>query len=270
MNDYQLAQQIKYLLEKIVWPTPVSGFEVGDLVFGAKGRVTVFAGTPTQEQIPKVFPAAMVLIGTGVPDEEAPELVKQEFTVIGAVSVMGDPMGQQAIIGGPAADLGKSAGKGIAEINTQVRNAIKNLTTMDGAKILMSQVSIDVPAVIAGRHLVIAEISVEALCTTDLHYSAPQELSKSVNTWTWKGATHCRGRFDFKQYRLGYLTGLTPPATAADATMVESPVTTETITHSALSGKTYSIFADYSARKQASGEHQIEGSSAGNEVGAYV
>lgn len=257
MNPFQMALQIRHKLRTVVWPTGA-----GDLVFGARGAI-VFAGTPTEEQIPPGFPWCLVGLGTGDPDEDHPELITQTFNLITGVDVAGDPMGEHSIIGGAVANLGKSVGRGIAEVGVRVRAAVQNLTGMDGAKILLTATAIDTPTAFGrGRHLTIDEHTLTALCTSDLHYAAPQVIAHDGTDWTWTGG-HCSSRFDFLQYRLVRKTGFEPGTGPSDGTTVYTG-TPATFTGVATNGNTYTVFCDYNARKGST----IDGSS-GVEVGSY-
>ncbi len=265
MNPWQMAQQIKHKLKAVVWPLAPSG--TTEVVFGDQG-VTVFAGTPTEEQIPPGFPWCLVGIGTGTADEDSPDLLEQQFALITGVDVAGDPMGEHSIIGGAVADLGKSVGRGIAEVAARVRAAVENLTGADGARIMLSTTSIDTPSALGrGRHLTIDEHTMTAICTSDLQYSAPQVVRHDLGeaeVWNWEGA-HCSNRFDFVQYRLVRKAGITASTDPTDGTVIYTG-TAATTTQTATSGFTYTVFADYSSRKQTS---VIEGSSSA-EVGSYL
>lgn len=251
MNSWQMAQQLKHELEQVTWLTGAA-----DVVFGTLNRVRVTAGEPTQEQLPEGYPFALVILQSGVPDEDDPDLIVQTFDVLACVSVLGDPMGEAAIIGSAADDLGKSPGRGVAEVAARVLAAIGDLTGADGAKIKVTVTRTGTPTILAGPHVVIDERTVTALCTDQLHYAAPQEIAVSGSTWTWVGA-HCSDRFDFKQYRLVWKTGATPPTDPDDGTTVYTG-TAATATHSPLGSKSYVVFADYSARQQSG---VVEGSS---------
>ena len=123
MNSWQLAQQIKHELGLVAWD---SGSR--DVVFGPR-NVLVYAGALGEDQHPPGFPFALVTVGSGSPDPDDPDLIEQQFGIIAAVQVVGDPMGQGAIIGSSRADYGKSAGAGIAEVGERVRYAIERLNT---------------------------------------------------------------------------------------------------------------------------------------------
>ena len=264
MNPWQMAQQIKHKLTTVAWTVGAT-----DVVFGTRG-VHVFAGRPTEEQIPAGFPWALVGIDGGNADPDHPEFITQTYSILSAADVAGDPMGEQAIIGGSAANLGKSVGRGVGEIAERIRSAVGDLVGSDGSKVLLSLTSTGSPTPIGrGRHLVLDEHTLTALCTSSLHYAAPQHLaltSGSADAWTWQGA-HCSDRFDFIQYRFYEHTSImTGPGAAASGTPVLVYTgTSAAATRTKVTGRYYHVFADYASRKQSG---VIEGNSS-VEVGSY-
>lgn len=261
MNPCQMAQQIKDELQAVVWADGAA-----DVVFGARS-VFVFAGVPPNEDtIPPGFPFALVTIDSGSMDEDHPELISQGFTIISAAEVAGDPLGEFAVIGGSRANMGKSAGAGVAEVAERVRAAVQDLTGYDGAKVLLSAAATGAPAALGqGRHIAFDELSLTALCTSQPHYAAPQELVRSGDNWTFEGA-QCSSRFDFLQFRLMYKSGSAPGETPADMTASVWTGTSEVFTYSPTGSRTYSLFADYAPR----GGAVVVNSSKGNLVGTYV
>ena len=258
MNPWQMAQQIKHKLQAAVWP---SGS--GEKVFG-DNEVIVTSGTPTQEQIPSAFPAALVVVGGGAPDPASPDLIVQSFSVTAIVSVTGDPMGESAVIGSSVSELGKSAGRGMSEISERVRATIEDLTGADGAKILLSGTDIDTPTTLGGAHFVYEDFMLSALCTSALHYESPQQIAHDSGTWSWEG-THCSNRFDFKQYRLVRKSGSSPSTSPSDGVLLYTGEDAAAVRGSS-SGNAYTVFADYASRKQSG---VSEGSSS-VEVGSYM
>ena len=262
MNPWQMAQQLKHKLAAAVWSSGAA-----DEVFGARG-VHIFSGTPTEEQIPAGFPWCMVGFGSGDADPENPEFLTQTYNILTAAEVSGDPLGEQALIGGATANPGKSVGRGVAEIAERVRATVGDLVGSDGAKILVSSVSTGSPTLIGtGRHIVLDELTVSALCTSALHYAAPQQIKRASTTWTWEGA-HCSGRFDFKQYHFGYANSAAP-ASPDDFDVDVYTGTAATTTHTVVGSKFYGVFAEYSSRKHSSGSFQVEGTSEA-EVGSLL
>ena len=136
-------------------------------------------------------------------------------------------------------------------------------TGADGAPIQLVSTAISSPFVEGNlRHIVFDEHTLTALCTSELHYSAPQEITESGDTWTWLGP-HCSDRFDFLQYRLVHKTGAIP-ANPADGTTVYTG-TAATTSHVPLPGETYVAFADYNGRSGST----VDGSS-DPEVGSIL
>ena len=232
--------------------------------------MAVFAGTPTEEQIPPGFPWCLVGIGTGTPDESHPELIEQQFNVITGVDVAGDPLGEFSIIGGSVAEFGKSVGRGIGEITERVRFAVQNLTGADGAKIMVSATAIDTPTPLGrGRHLVIDEHTLTAICTSQLHYASPQHFAHNGTGFTWEG-THVSDRYDFYQYEIMEKTGETTPSTGPSDGVSIYTGTAATFTPFAVSNTPYSytVFAEYSSRAGTAATAQEGNSDA--EVGSYI
>lgn len=257
MNPNQMAQQLKHALATVEWPG-------GDVVFGASS-VLVYAGTITADQHPPAFPFALVTIGAGTPDRDDPELLEQSFSILTAVEAAGDPMGEHAIIGSARAAAGSSRGAGLAEVAERVRSAVQKLTTYTGGALIVSGSGAGAPSALGnGRHVAFDEFRVQALCTSQPFFTAPQRLRLVGDTWSWRGSP-CSDRFDFVQFRLGYVSGDTPAASIDD---MEGFVYTGTATeHSAapVPGRVYHLFADYRSR----GAGTFDASSA-PELGSYL
>ncbi len=257
MNPWQFAQQIKHQLQVVRWSS-------GDraLVFGRNG-VAVFAGEPSESQIPNAFPWALVGIAGGDFDEDDPEIVYQRFDILIGAEVAGDPLGEFALIGGAAANLGRSAGRGASELAERVRAAVQDLNGSDGAKILLSGTETGTPAVMGqGRHLVLERMTVEAVCHSRVEYAAPQNLRWVNGTWQWAGE-HCSRRHDFLQFRLLRKAGAEQSKDASDGVVLYTGTAPEWEGVQA-NGWTYTVFADYCSR----GNGTIEGTSP-PDVGAW-
>lgn len=260
MNPWQLAQQIKHELEQVTWP-----HGSGDVVFGTRG-VFVYAGAqPSEEQHPPGFPFALVTIGGGSPDADEPGLIEQQFSVVVAVEVAGDPMGEFAVIGSSRTDYGKSAGAGVAEVSERVRSVIEDLTAYDGAAVVVSGAGTGATQTMGkGRQIALEEFTVTALCTSAPRYTAPQELRLAGDTFSWVG-DWCSPRFDFVQFRLGWVAGTEPVTTVADldAILYSGPEIEFAVAPAA--GRVYQVFADYNGH----GGTVPTGSSS-NELGSYL
>jgi len=265
MNPWQMAQQIKHELETVVWGT------AGDVVFGNQGSVVVFEGAPNADQIPNAMPAALVVISDYDSDDDHPDVLTQQFQVMIAAEVAGDPMGEFAIIGGSAPDLDESSGRGTHELAERVRHALNTLTGADGAKVILSGGGGGGAAPLGdGRHVAWTQCNFEAVCTSQLAYAAPQHLAYAGagggHAWTWEGA-HCSDRFDFVRYQIEGNASGTPPETLGSGDIVFYQGTAATSAFVGSSGYGYTVFAEYSARGYAGGS--AEGSSV-KETGTTV
>ncbi len=259
MNPWQMAQQLKHLLEQARWPTGS-----GDLIFGsATQRIAVFSGTPTDRQIPPAFPWCLIEIAEAEADEDSPDLLTQTFRLIVAAEVAGDRMGEAAVIGGAAPNLGKSAGRGVTELASEVRRTVGSLTGMDGARVIVSAASSGPVAPLStGGHVAMADVSLRAMCTSLPHYAAPQRLRYNVTRWEWDG-DHCAARYDFLRYRVLRKNGTHPSSNPSDGTVVYTG-TEARWTGSQISGQIYTVFAQYNSR----GGTAVEASS-DPDVGSY-
>lgn len=266
MNARQMAQQIKHELELAVWPESPSA-----VVFGTR-LVFLVAGLPEEDELPGAFPFALVNIGSGTADPDDPNLLEQTFDVLTVADVSGGRLGEAALIGGAKSALGSSANRGVLELNDRVRSAVSDLTGSDGAKLFLHSASTGSPVRLGrGRHLAIGETSFLGWVTAAPSYAHPTKLARSGSTWTWAGGDsgvrgHCSGRFDFIQYRLGYVAGSTPAESPGDLDVIVYTGTDASTSHAAVADKSYSIFADYGVR----GGTQIQGSSDGREIGVFL
>ena len=269
MNPWQMAQQIKHVLATVKWEKDATPSQGPQVVFGERG-VHVFAGTPTEEQIPAGFPWCLVSIDGGDVDPYDSSLLTQHYTILTAAEVAGDPLGEFSIIGGSASSLGKSVGRGVAEVDERVRAAVGDLKGSDGAKISLALFSMGTPTPIGhgGRHMVLSEHTLRARCTSSLNYAAPQELKYQVagNHWSWEGS-HCSDRYDFRQYRLFESENIMTVPTTAQGQIEKYKGTAAQVPGIFRdTEKFYTVFADYSSRGQTG---VIEGSNT-SEVGSYV
>ncbi len=151
----------------------------------------------------------------------------------------------------------------MTEISERVQFAAQSLTGADGARLLVSAANSGPTSTLGdGRHLAMRALSLEAVCTSQPYFAAPQIVTESGGSWTWEG-THCSNRFDFLQYRLIEKIGSTPSTDPSDGATVAT-VTVPAATYTTKSGYVYTVFADYNAR----GGGTVERSS-DPEVGSY-
>ena len=252
-----MAQQLKKFLQEVTWPQGTQ-----NVVFGPRG-VAVFAGEPTENQIPPQDPWVLVGATDAEHDDDHPELFDQTFTLICGVLVFGDELGEHAVIGGSTPDLSKSDGRGSMEVEERVRAAINGKVSADGSAMQVVFSGRGTPRPLAdGRHLVVSEQTVQAMCSSELYFAAPQRIKKSGSTYSWDG-THCEARFDFKQYRFVSKAGNIPSADPSDGTLL---YTGPNSSWSGAATGVVTVFADYNSR---TGRADLDGTS-GPEVGSYL
>jgi len=255
-----MAEQIRHVLAAATWPEGAA-----ELVFGDR-MVMIAAGIPAEDELPGAFPFALVNVGGGTADPDDPNLLEQSYDVLTVAEVAGSRMGEHALVGGAKSALGSSANRGVLELDERVRDALKDLKGADGASIeLVSTASGAVTGLGRGHHMAIGQTTFTGWVTAAPSYTPPSRLAESGGTWTWTGG-QCSSRFDFIQYRLGYVDGSAPAQKPGDLDTVVYTGTAVTTSHTPVAGKAYSIFADYGSR----GGSAIEGSSDGREVGAFT
>lgn len=260
MNSWQLAQQLKHLLASVTWQ---DGSQ--NVVFGPRSVIVYAGSTPTEDEMLPAFPFALVTIDSATPDDSAEELLMQQFTIVTAVEVAGDPLGEFSVIGSSRADLGKSAGAGIAEVSERVRFALQDLTGINGAPVRVAGSGTSAPQSLGrGRHLAFEQFMVTAMCSSQPFYAPPQQFRLVGTNFEWVG-THCTNRFDFLRYRVGYVAGSTPAANPSAATIVYTGTAPSYNIGALLPGFTYSVWADYSPR----GTGTVAASSDGSVIGSH-
>lgn len=257
MNPGQLARQIRFALQNLEWSQ-------GARVFGPEDLV-VFAGdTPPASAIPTRMPCVLIGIGTREHDQDHPEWIQQTFQVLTLQLAFGDRFGESVVLGSNRADLANSAGAGLEEIGSKVRDGLQDLTGADGASVLITATSNTASAVMEnGRHVAYERLEFQAACTSQELYAVPQNLVQNGSVWSWTGS-HCSTRYDFVQFHLGYVTGSEPAAAYSDLEGIIYSGTAPTVDVAAPSGRTYSVFAEYNPRGDGARAH-----SRGDILGAF-
>lgn len=125
MNRWQVARQLRYLLNKRKW----EGNGANELVLGA--RVT--AG-PTEAGYDDLrLPFAFILPVGGPADDEEPGLWQESFLFTLVAGVEGDEMGEESLIGAARSRAqASSAGRGLFELEEELFAALNVLTTQFG------------------------------------------------------------------------------------------------------------------------------------------
>lgn len=239
MNPNQLAQQLKHEILRLTWPS-------SEHVFGPATVAVVADAPPTEEQYPPAFPFAFIRIDSGIPDADHPDLITQDFSIMVAAEVAGDPLGEFAVVGGPILPGAPHANRGVAEVEERVRFAVEDLNTTLG-------VAIQVSATATGgtglggraRHVARSEFTVSAVCTSAPFYVPPQRFRLVGSVWSWSGE-HCQRRFDFVNFRLVYKLGSLPQDPFDGTTVYEG--IEASATHNRVDGAHYVVFAQYDSR----------------------
>lgn len=244
MNSWQMAQQIKRELQVVTW---AGGNQ--EVVFG-QGGVFVHAGPLSEDQHPRAFPFALVTIDAGAADEDAPDLIEQQFTVVTAVRGRGSSMGEHAVIGGSRANIGSSSGAGSSEVGERVRSALQNMTRYDGGAMLVSGTGVTAQQQVQGKnHVAYETFTLAAMCTSQEHYTAPQAIKRVNNTLTWDPVS-AQQRFDFLEFVFGYTTESTPAASPSASGWTTVSTTTYGMASDdpVAGGRIYQVFAGYDPR----------------------
>jgi hypothetical protein len=250
MTPFQMLRQIKWLATRARWAYGTQALVLGESVYATAGIV--------DDAVKTRFPLCLLNLGAGRPDPDDPDLIEQDFVLALVTLVHGDPMGEQALGGGPRTQgIGDSRGRGLAEVEAPVLDALSRLTGADGCPIIVSESSEAAAAVLndgaVGTSGVARVYTLTALCTRQEEWQPPSLLvatqvppagTLSVSlSWAIPPL-----RYDLRQMVLRRAVGATPPASATDGT----PVTLSTVlatsvvdTVPGLGTYSYALFAGY-------------------------
>jgi hypothetical protein len=158
MSPRQIVERIQAILAARTWPA-------GSRVFSSvpatpRGVAEAIASNR--------MPCAFIQVGPGTPDPDDSGLVEQVVTVFVFVAVYGNAVGGNAILGANrTGGAGASQGRGLLEIETQVKAAIQQLGPADNVNLIempSSDASIVGPE--QAPHAAYREYSFRAWCTT--------------------------------------------------------------------------------------------------------
>lgn len=247
MSPWQTLRELARKAGLAEWPDLV-----GSYVLGA-GQVVVTPGVEDEEDLPDRYPFALLNLGQQLEDEDDPDLFRQEFNLVLAQAVEGDPFGQASIVGAGSAESDRanySAGRGILEIERPVLLAMRALTGADGLPIQVVHQSAVGPAKEReNRNVVWRQYILSAFCTRQDEYPAPSNLvgnpggaGEAVLSWTLPP-----DRFDRYRIRVRRAVGSTPPASATDGNevVVAAAATGVTVTGLAAGVHSFAIFESY-------------------------
>lgn len=262
MTDYQLARQIRYLLGKRTWEANAAY----DPIFGAEAVCISVADIEAFLAYART-PCAMIRIGDAIFDPDHGEedgCMRFGFVVRIVQSIFGDAVGEAALIGGYRAGAtttgqASSQGRGLAEIEEEVRAAIRHLQPQNGIRVQFSGKSGIGYAVSGdGNHKVFRDLAFEAQATSDRDYETATNFRATGGAGSIALAwTNPPDRYDLYKIVIRRAAGSTPPATITDGTGVTIAVNTITasvdrddltasLTDTVAAGTySYSFFAQY-------------------------
>lgn len=209
MNEWQALQQIRHRLRTATWPSSAT------LVWGTNVHVT--AGAHGDAVAAFRCPLVLLRPGSGDHDPEAREefgLVERRVIVRLIQSLSGDPVGENALLGGNRQSVTSSQGRGLLELEERLMAVCKTMTQSDGVFIQVHASS----EVDAGRdeslgYVVFRDYELTLKTTVEAFYPPPRAFLATGGggtvTMSWKLPP---SRFDRLRVLLRRLTGATAPA----------------------------------------------------------
>ena len=242
MNPLQTVKQIRFLARARQWGSS------GNNVFGSVHVTHGAAKEATEEfRVPLWF----ISPGNEVADTQLPDLVLFNMRFRLVCAVVGDLLGENAIIGANIADLDKSEGKGTLVVEPELKAVIKQNQNQSGIKIVSFKVGGERVTVDDELGYVVArEYDAQARCTDDLYYHPPirftavDAVAGGDADLTWADPPT---RFDSRGVRIRRAAGATPPATPTAGVLVaDVALGVETFTDSPGAGQfSYAMFGRY-------------------------
>lgn len=240
MNPAQVVKQVRKIIREVRWPDGSADVVVGQNVF-------ITEGATSEQDVPSVGCFVFVTAGPASADPKLPGVLGMDVVVSIFASVYGDPLGQASIVGGVRTDTGKSAGRGVLEVESPILTALQSLTGADGLPVVLSLISGTPQTQLGNRTVAQRTWTARVLCTVEPEYEAPRNLVTAAGAsghavLTWKNPS---ARFDFYRAILVRKVGTTPPASVTDGTQVYVG-TLETFDDACGAGQhSWTIFASY-------------------------
>lgn len=227
MNAWQQLNQTQWLLGLQTWADSPTEHVFGQKAstVGSGGSVIISDG-PFDKVLATLRRPFCILSTQGFSaDEEHPDIRRHRFSAILCTEVEGDPFGERAVMGGPrpaAGGQGSSRGRGLLEVCERAEAAFGRLTGADGCPAWFALTGAGASERQGTKVVSSCRYSVEAACTRQPQYDAPQNLvataagGGTVNlTWTLPPA-----RWDRRLVILRRAAGSTAPASATAGTGV--------------------------------------------------
>lgn len=179
MTPGQMIKQMRYLLQQATWSVSPNEKIVGDSVY-------VTSGPPAgEDDLPVRMPFALLNLGGSRSDPNDPDLLEQEFVLVIAAAVHGDPLGQNAVLGGPGASsgrYGKSDGRGLVELESGLLAVLGRLTGADGCQVIAYEDGSPAPERVDGENIVWRRYTLRGVCTRQEEYLGPVNLTVDLST----------------------------------------------------------------------------------------
>jgi len=234
--------QIRYKLRSRVW-----SITSGTTVFGSV-HVT---HKPSKAAVER-FRTPLVLIRPG-DDRADPELagkltLEAELDLV--VAVAGDQMGENALLSANVADRTRSEGRGILEVERELKGVIKELGDVDGIRIISRRTAARRGAEVSGLgYVVLRSYNLSIDCTDEPYYHPPMRLVATaqgggVARLVWADPPD---RFDKRPITIRRAAGATAPASATAGSAVATvALGVQTYDDNPGAGQfSYALFAGY-------------------------
>lgn len=250
MTYWQILQQIRYLLQQRHWDADGANPVVFDT-----DSVVVVAGDGDLDAIDSrlILPACLIIASSGQNDPEAmdePLSVHRRLSTLIIARNENDKMGTAAVMGAGRQGAGDSRGRGVLELEPQVKQTIAALTATYGVNVV--ERGAEEPATRREQDdnaYALQELIFEAVCASTLYYAPGRLLAAHPYTGqvslTWQlPAT----RFDSYRARLIRKTGSTAPSSPTDGievTLSGNWVTSAVDTLLVSGTYSYSLFISY-------------------------
>lgn len=243
MDLRQLILAARAKMRAATWPQGA-----GEVVLG--NRVFACADGIEEEQIP-LPPFALIHPGEYTTDPKRSSLINAQMSVVVVIDVQGDPLGENAVLGGPRSGdvLGSSKGRGILELSQALLAPVREVTGADGLPLIVNLGSGTRARPIGdNRHLVAQQHVIRCFCTTLPEWLPVPWFTATKNgndvDLAWKLPPDAAGLL--QGVRIRFAAGSTPPADVTEGAEAYSGTgTSHTHTPGAFP-VSYSIFAAYS------------------------
>lgn len=215
MNIAQQVKQVRKLIREVRWPGGEQELVVGPNVY-------ITEGAPSEQDVPSAGHFVFVTAGAVEAHQKEPGVLTADIVVTICASVAGDPLGQAAIVGGVRTDSGRTAGRGVLEVESPIVTRLQQLCGANGTPVILSLAS-GTPTTQLGNKTVAQRTWIaRVLCTVEPEFDPPRNLVASAGAsghavLTWKNPPD---RFDFRRVLLVRKSGSTPPTSLTDGSVV--------------------------------------------------